>query len=54
MHTDFWATYLFILPIDSAISLVEQTAQIDAVIIAADNSMKISSGLKKSLTPLSP
>ncbi|MGL1935996.1 MAG: FAD:protein FMN transferase [Fibrobacterales bacterium] len=52
MATDFWATYLFVLPVDSAIALVERTKYLEAIIIAANDSMSVSSGLTNKITPL--
>ncbi|MGL1903319.1 MAG: FAD:protein FMN transferase [Fibrobacterales bacterium] len=52
MSTDFWATYLFILPVDSAIALVEKIESLEAIIITANDSMSISSGLVHNVTPL--
>lgn len=43
---DFWATYLFVLPFDSACRRVEAEPGLEAVILSADDSLFVSSGLQ--------
>lgn len=46
IDADFWATYLFVLPFDSACKRVEAEPGVEAVLISADDSLFVSSGLK--------
>lgn len=46
VDADFWATYLFVLPFDSACQRVEAEPGLEAVILSADDSLFVSSGLK--------
>lgn len=46
MDADFWATYLFVLPFDSACKRVEEEPGVEAVILSAEDSLFVSSGLK--------
>lgn len=46
VDADFWATYLFVLPFDSACQLVEQTPKLEAIILSAQDSLFVSEGLR--------
>lgn len=44
---DFWATYLFVLPFDSACKRVEAEAGLEAVLLSVNDSLYVSSGLRE-------
>lgn len=54
VDADFWATYLFVLPFDSACKRVEAEPGLEAVLISEDDSIFISSGLQERFEKIAP
>lgn len=52
MDADFWATYLFVLPFDSACKRVEEVEGLEAVLLSAHDSLYVSRGLRNRFMPL--
>ena len=46
IDADFWATYLFLLPFDSACAKVENIPGLEAVLLSSTDSLYVSAGLQ--------
>ncbi len=51
MDTDFWATYLFVLPVDSAMKVVALTKDLEAIIVDNNDSTRLSDGVVEVFVP---